>query len=80
MRWILIILLFVAIGLITYGFIINSSAVRSGEFYIGIGTVLLFFIIIPLFLYSRRNKMNADKYILTKENLKKMREKEGKTS
>lgn len=76
MRWILIILFLIVVGLITYGFISNSGNEKSGDFYIGIGTVILFLIFIPLFLYFRRNKITKEKYFLTNESLRKMRDKE----
>ena len=78
MRFILIILFFLIVGLITYGSISNSNIEKSGDFFIGIGTVLLFLIFIPLFLYFRRKKITKEKYFLTNESLRKMRENEKK--
>jgi hypothetical protein len=50
-------LLFLVLGLIVYGYYLNSSATGSGEKFIGIGVVLFAFILMPLFIYHRfRNK------------------------
>lgn len=50
-------LLFLVLGLIAYGYYLNSSATGSGEKFIGIGVVLFAFILMPLFIYHRfRNK------------------------
>lgn len=77
MRWILIILLVAVFGLVGYGFYIKPDDLQSGEFFIGLGTVGFFFVVMPLFLYHRRQKIKIEDYMLTKETLKRMREHEG---
>ena len=50
-------LLFLALGLIVYGYYLNSSDDGSGEKFIGVGVLVFAFILMPLFIYNRyRNK------------------------
>jgi hypothetical protein len=44
---------------------------------IGFGVLGLFFLVIPLFSYYRWKGRDPKEYMLTKENLDKMREREG---
>jgi hypothetical protein len=44
---------------------------------IGFGVLSLFFIVIPLFSYHHWKDKDPKEYMLTKENLDKMREREG---
>ena len=44
---------------------------------IGFGVVGLFFVVIPLFSYHRWKNKNVQDYMLTKEKLQDMRNKEG---
>jgi len=44
---------------------------------IGFGVLGLFFLVIPLFSYYRWKDRDPKEYMLTKENLDKMREREG---
>lgn len=48
----------------------TTNQVLEDKFY-GMGTVCLFFLAIPTFLISRRNKTNIKKYMLNKDLLKK---------
>ena len=74
MKWILIILfLFIAITL-GIGFYIKPDDYKTGEFCIGISIVGLFFVWMPLFIYHRWKNKSVKDYMLTSENLKKMRE------
>ena len=45
---------------------------------VGFGVLGLFFIVFPLFTYHRWKDRNVNDYMLTKENLEKMREQEKK--
>ena len=50
-------ILFLVLGLIGFGYYLNSSTTGSGEKFIGIGVMLFAFILLPLFIYHRyRNK------------------------
>jgi len=46
----------------------------NSEKFIGGGTLLLFFIVIPLFLYSRWQNKKLKDFILDNEELKKMKD------
>lgn len=61
----------------SYGFYSKPEDLRTAEFCIGIGITGLFFVWMPLFIYHRWRNRNFKDYMLTKENLDKMRE-EGK--
>ncbi|WP_276168447.1 hypothetical protein [Zobellia alginiliquefaciens] len=61
---------------IIYGFNIQEENLPLSHKFIGSGTLGLFLVAMPLFLfvYSRGKKMKD--YMLTEENIKKMRERE----
>ena len=71
MKYIIIALFILTFGSIVYGFIVDS--VYSQKF-IGFGTLGLFIIVFPLFSWYRWKDKNVKDYMLTKENLDKMRE------
>ncbi len=74
MRYLLIILFLLITVSIAFGFYIKPEDFKTGAFCIGIGISGLFFLWMPLFVYHRwRNKSFKD-YMLTKENLDKMRQ------
>jgi len=50
---------------------------ENSEQLIGLGVLGLFFIVFPLFSYYRWKDKDIKNYMLTKENLDKMREREG---
>jgi len=50
---------------------------ENSEQLIGVGVLGLFFIVFPLFSYYRWKDKDVKDYMLTKENLDKMREREG---
>jgi hypothetical protein len=72
--------------IILFFFISSLSSVIAGlvldvlysEKLIGFGVLGLFFIVFPLFTYHRWKDRNINDYMLTKENLEKMRETEKK--
>ena len=57
-----------SIMLILSGYLIDGI---NSEKFIGLGTVLLFFIGIPLFLYYRWKNKNFKDFILKNDNIKK---------
>lgn len=57
-----------------FGFYIRPDDLKLGEFCIGIGIASLFFVWMPLFIYHRWRNRNFKDYMLTKENLDKMRQ------
>lgn len=78
LRWILLMFFLIAIGLIGYGYFFYSEIPANRDFYMGLGTFILFFVCIPLLLIYRRKRISIEKFLLTNESLKKMREHESK--
>lgn len=78
LRWIVIMVFLIAIGLMGYGYFFNSETPADRDFYIGLGSLILFFVFMPLLLIYRRKRISIEKFLLTNESLKKMREHESK--
>ena len=76
MKYIIFILFLASFGSIITGFFLES--VYSQKL-IGFGVLGLFFLVFPLFSYYRWKDKDVKDYMLTKENLDKMREREGDT-
>lgn len=74
MKYIIIFFLIVSVALISCGYFIETEYKQK---LIGFGVVSLFLIVFPLFSYYRWKGKNVKDYMLTKENLNKMREREG---
>ncbi|MBJ7880889.1 hypothetical protein [Gelidibacter salicanalis] len=73
MKYLIIVLVILTIGSIAAGFIFETAYSQK---MIGFGTVGLFLVVFPLFTYHRWKDRNFKDYMLTKENLDKMRNKE----
>ncbi|MGB5982131.1 MAG: hypothetical protein WBG46_08310 [Nonlabens sp.] len=59
----LLILLLAAIATITYGFyIIDQGDAAQGHKYIGMSTLFIFFVIMPLFIWTRYRKKDLSKF------------------
>lgn len=71
MKYLITILTILALGSIIYGFSVESA---NSQKFIGFGTLGLFLIVFPLFSWYRWKDKNIKDYMLTKENLDKMRE------
>ena len=74
MKLLLKILLLIDIIGLCIGFYIKSENLAQGELIIGLSLVLGFFIVMPLFIYHRWKNKNVKDYMLSKENILKMRE------
>ncbi|WP_435135179.1 hypothetical protein [Formosa sp. A9] len=74
MKYVLYILFALTLGSIFAGFILD---VPYAEKLIGFGVAGLFLIVFPIFAYYRWKDKDVKDYMLTKENLQKMREREG---
>ena len=70
MKYIIALLFVASIGSILAGYIMDS--VYSQKL-IGVGVIGLFVIVFPLFSYYRWKDKNVKDYMITKENLDKMR-------
>jgi len=62
MKTVLKLLLFLVLGLIMYGYYLNSSAGGAGEKFIGVGVVVFAFILMPLFIYQRYKNKDLRNY------------------
>ncbi len=71
MKYLIIALFIITLGSIAFGYIVET--VYSQKF-IGFGTLGLFVIVFPLFSWYRWKDKNVKDYMLTKENLDRMRE------
>ncbi len=70
-----LIISFLAIAItVSYGFYIKPEDLQKGEFLIGISVAALFFVWMPIFIYHRWKDRSFKDYMLTKENIDKMRE------
>ncbi|MEM7185757.1 MAG: hypothetical protein AAF466_03775 [Bacteroidota bacterium] len=74
MRRLLILIFLAIIGVFGYGLYVGADDPKTSEFCIGISVVGLFFVWMPLFIYHRWRKKDIKDYMLTKENIDKMRE------
>lgn len=73
MKYSILFLAILSFGSIFYGYFSDSDASQK---FIGFGVVGVFFLVIPLFSYFRWKDKEVKDYIITKENLDKMRDKE----
>lgn len=72
MKYIIGLLFLTSIGSIITGFILKPEPVA--EKLIGFGVVGLFLFAIPLFIYHRWKDRKVNDYMLSKENIKKMKD------
>ena len=72
MKYIIAILFLASFGSIISGFILKPDPIA--EKLIGSGVVGLFIFVIPLFTYHRWKGRKVNDYMLTKENIEKMRD------
>lgn len=75
MKYVIIILFLASFGGILTGYILD---VPYSQKLIGFGVLGLFLVVFPLFSYYRWKDKDVKNYMLTKENLDKMREREKK--
>jgi len=71
--WILFILVFTGLGI---GLYIQPDNPPVGDKFIGLSIMALFFVLMPIFIWYRWRGKNIQDYMLTKENIMKMRERE----
>ena len=71
MKYVIILFTILSFGSILTGFLIESD---FSEKFIGFGVVGIFLIVIPLFSYRHWKGKDVKDYMITKENLDKMRE------
>ncbi len=79
-KHIIVLITLLSFSSIVYGFSLGEEETASAQKYIGLGTVGLFLVAMPLFLYKESKRKNMKDYMLNKDNIKKMRDKEGKNT
>ena len=76
--YLIVVIVLASLGAIVYGFQLKPDNEALAHKYIGFGTLSLFFVAMPLFLAKESRGKNMKDYMLTKENIDKMKKKEGK--
>lgn len=74
MRKLLIIIFLGILACLIYGFVIKSPLDNSGDFFIGIGVVGIFFLWMPLFIYHRYKGKDIKKYMLDDDFFKQIKD------
>ncbi|MEK6152649.1 hypothetical protein WIW50_05295 [Flavobacteriaceae bacterium 3-367] len=72
-KHIILFIVLLSLGAIVYGFTIKGEAPALANKCIGFGTVGLFLIAMPMFLIKESKGKKVKDYMLTDENIKKMR-------
>lgn len=76
-RIFIIITFLICAGLLVYGYILTSDTeaetVVKGHTFIGFGVAGIFFIVMPTFIYHRWKDRKVKDYMLTEENIMKMK-------
>jgi len=72
MKYIITSIVLISFGLIIYGFNLDASEEALSHKFIGSGTVGLFLIAMPLFLFKESKGKDFKDYMLTDENVRKM--------
>ncbi|KUO66401.1 MAG: hypothetical protein APF83_05795 [Lutibacter sp. BRH_c52] len=61
MKFVIIFVLILSLGMLGTGFYLKNSADANGEIVIGLGVLIVAFILMPLFIYHRyKNKKMSD--------------------
>lgn len=76
MKYLISLILLASLASIIYGFSINEENIALSNKYIGFGTVGIFLIAMPLFLFKVSKGKKMKDYMLTEENIRKMQGKE----
>lgn len=76
MKYVVIILVLGSIAAIVYGFRLEGEPMADK--FIGGGTAVLFLVAMPLFLYKEGKGKKINDYMLTEDNIRKMRGKDSK--
>ena len=76
LKYLTVLVVIASFAAIIYGFSLKSKNEPLANKYIGGGTLGLFLIAMPLFLIQESRGKNMKDYMLTKENILKMQERE----
>lgn len=78
MKYLIIAIVLASFAAIIYGFQLKGTEEATGHQFIGFGTIGLFLVAMPLFLYKESKGKKMKDYMLNEENIMKMRNKERK--
>ena len=78
MRYVVLLIVLGSLGSIIYGFSRLEEAPVAGNKFIGFGVVGLFLLAMPLFLIAESRGKKMKDYMLTDDNIRKMRERREK--
>lgn len=80
LKHILTLIVIAALGCIIYGYTLDTEEQALAHKFIGGGTLSLFLIAMPIFLYKESKTRNWDDYMLNEKNVRKMQGKPPKDS
>lgn len=80
MKHLIVLIVVASFASIIYGFSMKSEDNGTANKFIGSGTVGLFLVAMPLFLYKESKGKKMKDYMLNEENIMKMRKKEQKNT
>ncbi len=80
MKYVISLVVILSFGLIIYGFSLDETQEALADKYIGSGTLGLFLVAMPLFLFKESKGKKMNDYMLTEENIRKMQGKAPKKS
>ena len=80
LRYLVLIIVLGSLASIIYGFALDENQAATAQKFIGGGTIGLFLVAMPLFLYNESKGKNMKDYMLSKENIKKMQKNERKNT
>lgn len=75
-KYLIVLVVIASFSAIIYGFSIKSENELIANKYIGSGTAGLFLLAMPLFLFKESKGKQMKDYMLNKENIEKMQQKE----
>ncbi len=75
LKYLITLLVLSSIAAIMYGFYIKEDQLHLANKYIGFGTVGIFLVAMPLFLFKESKGKKLQDYMLTEENIRKMQDK-----
>ena len=76
MKHIILLIFLASIGSIIYGFTLPEVDTALADKFKGFGTIGLFLVAMPLFIFTAAKGKNIKDYMLTKENILKMNKEE----
>ncbi|MEM8927763.1 MAG: hypothetical protein AAGC45_06135 [Bacteroidota bacterium] len=80
MKYVISAIVIASFTAILYGFNLKNGDSNRGHKFIGFGTLGLFLVAMPLFLYKESKGKKMKDYMLNEENIMKMRNKERKNA